>query len=163
MILNYNQFIKVAVIMLSINITVILINSFIGSYISPILQSRINQKVKIDIFNKVRTLEIDNFDNQEFYDEYYFVLNNAQSSIFGLIDILRSMLTNIFSSIGIVSIIIYYNKISVFLIFLGVIISTYFSFKIKKLKFNSELELIHEYCLHIRPVESIFRPLSASK
>ncbi len=141
---NKEFFLQNILLLLAITITVLLINSIILEYITPILQTKISYKIRKDIYQKNISNKLNKLLKASYYEDYYFVLQKSLDSFIGIISTLGQLFSNILSIIGISSIIIYYNASSLLIILIGVIISFSLSMKNESKRYNLRLKITEQ-------------------
>jgi ATP-binding cassette subfamily B protein len=92
-------------IMIFIGITVAvfaamaLYNSFIQGYVSPVTNATLNKKLYQKLFKKSRNVELECFENSDFYDKYTLAMKNADTRLYETVDQLFSVLFGFIASI----------------------------------------------------------------
>ncbi|MCR4901022.1 MAG: ABC transporter ATP-binding protein/permease [Treponema sp.] len=92
-------------IMIFIGITVAifasmaLYNSFILGYIKPTCDATINKKLYQKLFKKSRNVELECFENAEFYDKYTLAMKNADTRLIETVDMLFGLIFGFIASI----------------------------------------------------------------
>ncbi len=152
---NKTLFPIVLFIMIVVSISINLINTITGNCIYPILTSRINKKIQKDIYIKSQDYNINHFNDNNFYNMYYFVLQNSRSTIISTTNMIGTILTNFISIGGIVVIVSKYDYYSLLIVLIGVIISSLFSIKLQKNRYDYNLETV-EPTRKINYIDRIF-------
>lgn len=57
------------------------VNGNIGYLLKPIMQNNIIEKIQNDIYEKAKQFNFEQFENKDFYNLYYFVIENGKSGI----------------------------------------------------------------------------------
>lgn len=92
-------------IMIFIGITVVvfaamaLYNSFIQGYVSPVTNATLNKKLYQKLFKKSRNVELECFENSDFYDKYTLAMKNADTRLYETVDQLFSVFFGFIASI----------------------------------------------------------------
>lgn len=151
-------FLMIIGVMLLVSIVIAIINGSASYLYEPLLQNRIIEKIQGDIYAKAKTFNLEEYDNEEFYDLYYFVAENGKTGILNAITLITGILTSLMSVIGISSIILQYDFMVISCAFIGVGISCMCSirmknlqhkFKIESIPYNREINYIHRiFYLH---------------
>lgn len=124
-------FLMIIGVMLLLSVVIAIINGSASYLYEPLLQNRIIEKIQGDIYAKAKTFNLEEYDNEEFYDLYYFVAENGKTGILNAITLTTGILTSLMSVIGISSIILQYK------------------FKIESIPYNREINYIHRiFYLH---------------
>lgn len=88
-----------------------ILNSLFSQIVSPICMKRVHKSVHDEIFKKICTVELARFDDTEFYNEYIYALNEADSCIINSFNIIFSFFTNIISALLFSSITALYDPV----------------------------------------------------
>ena len=92
-------------IMIFIGITVAvfasmaLYNSYILGSVKPITDAEVNKKLYQKLFKKSRNVELECFENSDFYDKYTLAMKNADTRLYETVDQLFSVLFGFIASI----------------------------------------------------------------
>lgn len=152
---NKTLFPIILFIMIAVAICINLINTTTSNCIYPILTSRINKKIQQDIYIKSQDYDIEYFNDSNFYNIYYFILQNSRNTIMSTTNMIGTFLTNIISIGGIVVIVSKYDYYSLIIVLTGVIMSALFSMKLQKNRYNYNLETV-EPTRKINYIDRIF-------
>lgn len=79
--------------------TIALYNSFIQGYVAPVANATLNKKLYQKLFKKSRNVELECFENSEFYDKYTLAMKNADTRLYETVDQLFSVLFGFIASI----------------------------------------------------------------
>ncbi|MGM8224005.1 ABC transporter ATP-binding protein (plasmid) [Clostridium perfringens] len=139
---NFKSFISTIVIITILIIVINLLNMIANYRLEPFMRNRINKKIQEDIYIKSFDYDISDFDNKQFFDLYYFVLENSKETIINMVSQFSVLLTNLFSIGGIAAIVINYDLLTLLLVFTGVIFSTIFSLKFQNSQYKFKLDTI---------------------
>lgn len=120
------------------------ISSIISNIVMPLISESITKGINYDFFNKKLSMNLNELDNPNFYDEYYYIVENFKSAAVSTIQNISLLISSIITS----SILIYYLSsmdISLLIITcLGVFGSFVFSMITKKLYFKLNIEKVSE-------------------
>lgn len=72
-----------------------------NNVISPILSERLTQKFHLKIFKKAESVDLECFDNPDFYNNYIWTMNQAGGRALGVIDAFANVVNNIISTCAI--------------------------------------------------------------
>lgn len=145
-------FLMIICLMLLLSVVIAIINGSASYLYEPLLQNRIIEKIQSDIYAKAKTFNLEEYDNEEFYDLYYFVAENGKTGILNAITLTTGILTSLMSVMGISSIILQYDFWVISCAFIGVGISCLcsmrmenlqYKFKIESVPYNREINYIH--------------------
>lgn len=148
-------FLMIIGVMLLVSIVIAIINGSASYLYEPLLQNRIIEKIQGDIYAKAKTFNLEEYDNEEFYDLYYFVAENGKTGILNAITLITGILTSLMSVIGISSIILQYDFLVISCAFIGVGISCMCSIRMKNLQYKFKIESI-PYNREINYIHRIF-------
>lgn len=143
-VINYNKryFITTIGIMISLIILVNLLNMIANYKLEPFMRNHINKRIQEDIYSKSFDYSISDFDNKNFFDLYYFVLENSKDTIINMITQFSSFLTSLLSIGGVGSLVLRYDIFTIFIVIIGIIISTLLSLNIQKIQYKFKLDTI---------------------
>lgn len=134
------SFLSAIVLMFVISIVLSFVNGNIGYLLEPIMQNKINEKIQNTIYDKAKKFDLEEFENKDFYNLYYFVIENGKSVIVKSVNMISSILTCVLSSFGICGIVIQYDFIVVLISGIGVVISYVCSMKMKQMQHNLKID-----------------------
>ena len=77
-------FLMIIGVMLLLSVVIAIINGSANYLYEPLLQNRIIEKIQGDIYAKAKTFNLEEYDNEEFYDLYYFVAEKRRCEIFSV-------------------------------------------------------------------------------
>lgn len=141
--------------MLLLSVVIAIINGSASYLYEPLLQNRIIEKIQSDIYAKAKTFNLEEYDNEEFYDLYYFVAENGKTGILNAITLTTGILTSLMSVMGISSIILQYDFWVISCAFIGVGISCLCSMRMKNLQYKFKIESV-PYNREINYIHRIF-------
>ncbi len=76
-----------------------LYNSFILGYVTPVANATLNKKLYQKLFKKSRNVELECFENSDFYDKYTLAMKNADTRLYETVDQLFSVFFGFIASI----------------------------------------------------------------
>ena len=132
-------FLMIICLMLLLSVVIAIINGSASYLYEPLLQNRIIEKIQSDIYAKAKTFNLEEYDNEEFYDLYYFVAENGKTGILNAITLTTGILTSLMSVMGISSIILQYDFWVISCAFIGVGISCLCSMRMKNLQYKCKI------------------------
>lgn len=139
---NVSGFLSAIVLMFVISIVLSMVNGNIGYLLEPIMQNNITEKIQNDIYEKAKQFYFEEFENKDFYNLYYFVIENGKSSIVKSVNMILGILTCILSSFGICGIVLQYDFVVVIIAGIGVVISYVCSMQMKQIQHNFKIDTI---------------------
>lgn len=148
-------FLMIICLMLLLSVVIAIINGSASYLYEPLLQNRIIEKIQSDIYAKAKTFNLEEYDNEEFYDLYYFVAENGKTDILNAITLTTGILTSLMSVMGISSIILQYDFWVISCAFIGVGISCLCSMRMKNLQYKFKIESV-PYNREINYIHRIF-------
>lgn len=148
-------FLSIAGIMFALSVTIAVINGSASYLYEPLLQNRIIEKIQGDIYKKAKSFNLEEYEDERFYNLYYFVVENGKTGIINSISLTTGVLTSLLSVIGISSIILHYNILIIMCVFAGVFVSCFCSMKMKKVQYEYKIEAI-PYNREINYIHRIF-------
>lgn len=148
-------FLMIICLMLLLSVVIAIINGSASYLYEPLLQNRIIEKIQSDIYAKAKTFNLEEYDNEEFYDLYYFVAENGKTGILNAITLTTGILTSLMSVMGISSMILQYDFWVISCAFIGVGISCLCSMRMKNLQYKFKIESV-PYNREINYIHRIF-------
>lgn len=145
-------FLVIAGVMFILSVVIAVINGTASYLYEPLLQNHIIEKIQGDIYKKAKNFTLEKYEDEEFYNLYYFVVENGRNGILNAITLTTGVLTSLLSVLGITAIIVQYDVYIIMCVFIGVLLSCLCSIKMKKVQyeykiaaipFNREIDYIH--------------------
>ena len=133
--------------------TMALYNSFVLGYIKPTSDTEVNKKLYQMLFKKSRNVELECFENSEFYDKYTLAMKNADTRIIETVDTFFGLFFGFIASIFAFIFMFQVDKFSVAFIFLPIIGNFYF----RRLNSHIEYQRNKEMAPHNRRIDYINR------
>lgn len=135
-------------ITISIYLLLHLFNTIIGSiFINvkfPIWDLKIKNGISKTLYDKYISIDLSDINNSEFYNKYIRALNEADQRSVQVLNILQYFLSNLFSALGILSVIAILNPVLIIFSILPVISSFFINMKITKERYHYEMSLTQE-------------------
>ncbi|MDD7534984.1 MAG: ABC transporter ATP-binding protein [Treponema sp.] len=101
-------------------------NSYILGSVKPVTDAEINKKLYQKLFKKSRNVELECFENSDFYDKYTLAMKNADTRLIETVDQLFGLLFGFVASICAFVFMFQVDSLSVFFILLPIIGNFYF-------------------------------------
>ena len=133
--------------------SIALYNSFILGYISPVADATLNKKLYQKLFKKSRNVELECFENSDFYDKYTLAMKNADKQLLGTVDQLFGVFFGFIASICAFIFMFQVDRLSVIFIFLPIIGNFYF----RRLNTHVDYQRNKEMAPHNRRIDYINR------
>ena len=133
--------------------TMALYNSFIQGYVAPVANASLNKQLYQKLFKKSRNVELECFENSDFYDKYTLAMKNADVRLYETVDQLFGVLFGFVASIFAFVFMFQVDKLSVAFIFLPIIGNFYF----RRLNTHVDYERNKEMAPHNRRIDYINR------
>lgn len=152
---NISYFFTLVFFVFILTLAINILNNSLSHYFTPILNNKINKKIKQDIYDAYLNYSSNEINNPEFYDLYSYVLNNSVSSLSSVVSILGNMLSNIFSIIGISALFSQYDKTTLLIIYASVLLGFIITTVLEKKRYNFNIELV-PYHRAFNYIERIF-------
>lgn len=148
-------FLVIIGLMFLLSVTIAVINGSANYLYEPLLQNRIIEKIQGDIYKKAKSFNLEEYENEKFYDLYYFVVENGKTGIINSITLTTGVLTSLLSVAGISSIILQYDLLIITCTFVGVSVSCLCSLRMKKIQYKYKIETV-PYNREINYIHRIF-------
>ena len=133
--------------------TMSLYNSFIQGYVAPVANASLNKQLYQKLFKKSRNVELECFENSDFYDKYTLAMKNADTRLYETVDQLFGVLFGFIASIFAFIFMFQVDKLSVAFILLPIIGNFYF----RRLNTHVDYERNKEMAPHNRRIDYINR------
>ena len=121
--------------------TMALYNSFIQGYIAPITNTSLNKQLYQKLFKKSRNVELECFENSDFYDKYTLAMKNADTRLYETVDTLFGVLFGFIASIFAFIFMFQVDKLSVLFILFPIIGNFYFRRLINHLEYARQTDM----------------------
>ena len=134
-------------IMIFIGITVAvfasmaLYNSFIQGYVAPLANASLNKQLYQKLFKKARNVELECFENSDFYDKYTLAMKNADTNLYNTVDQLFGLLFGFVASICAFIFMFKVDSFSVAFILLPIIGNFYFRILNSRIDYQRNKEM----------------------
>ena len=134
-------------IMIFIGITVAvfasmaLYNSYIQGYVAPVANASLNKQLYQKLFKKARNVELECFENSDFYDKYTLAIKNADTNLYNTVDQLFGVLFGFVASICAFVFMFKVDKLSVTFILLPIIGNFYFRILNSRIDYKRNKEM----------------------
>lgn len=123
-------------------ITLQIICIIIDERFLPICEEKVKYKIEMDLYNEAEKKEISLFDNSKFYNQYFFVLTNSKINIMDLANNIIILFNQIILSISLIGIIISYDFLVIFIIFIFLIFDAFINLYKSKIMHNKFFAMI---------------------
>ena len=133
--------------------TMALYNSFIQGYVAPVANASLNKQLYQKLFKKSRNVELECFENSDFYDKYTLAMKNADTRLYETVDQLFGVLFGFFASIFAFIFMFQVDHLSVAFILLPIIGNFYF----RRLNSHVDYERNKDMAPHNRRIDYINR------
>lgn len=112
-----------------------------NNILSPKFQQILHVKIQKRFFEKVRTIELERYDDPEFYNEFILAMQYADSYATTALGNLSSLIGHAFSLAAIVSVLAYVDLVAMLITFFSAVLAMILSSKAQKLEFKKSIEL----------------------
>ncbi len=133
---------------LSIYLFIQLINAIMRNWLSnvnfPIWDMKIKNGISKMLYSKYVSIDLSDMDNSEFYDKYVRALNEADQRSVQVLNTLQYFLSNLFSALGVLSVVAILDPILIFFSVIPVITSFFINIRINKERYDYEMALTKE-------------------
>ena len=127
---------------LSIQLISIICNLFFVEYKFPVWDRVITTNISKELYSKYLTINVSDINNTDFFDRYIKALEDADNRIPQILSTFQAFLTNVFSSIGIITVLISINPILIVFSLTPVFISYIANLNIVKKRYKYEMSSI---------------------
>ena len=130
--------VSIYLLMHLINITV---SSVFTNIKFPIWDMKIKNQISKTLYDKYVTIDLAKMDNPEFYDKYIRALGEADQRSVQVLNTLMYFLTNLFSALGILSVVAVLNPVLIIFSVLPVISSFFINMNITRARYDYDMSL----------------------
>jgi len=141
---NKINFSTIALMIFFVALTYILIIMFakwFENYYKPSTIPAIQKKLLKKLYNKSIEVDVENFDNPEFYDNFIWSMQQMDSGAIAVIDDMCNLLRNIIISVSIFGILLTINYIILITIFFSVGVTVFLYYFIIRINFQKEVAI----------------------
>ena len=110
----------------------------------PIWDLKIKNGISKTLYEKYVSIDLSDINDSEFYNKYIRALNEADERSVQILNTLQYFLSNLFSTLGVLSVIVLLNPALIFFSIIPVISSFFINMKITKERYNYEMSLTQE-------------------
>ncbi len=121
--------------------TMALYNSFIQGYVAPVANASLNKQLYQKLFKKSRNVELECFENSDFYDKYTLAMKNADTRLYETVDQLFGLLFGFIASICAFVFMFQVDHLSVTFILLPIIGNFYFRILNSRIDYQRNKEM----------------------
>ena len=118
-----------------------LYNSYIQGYVAPVANASLNKQLYQMLFKKSSNVELECFENSDFYDKYTLAMKNADTNLYNTVDQLFGVLFGFVASIFAFLFMFQVDKLSVAFILFPIIGNFFFRRLINKLEYLRQQDL----------------------
>ena len=118
-----------------------LYNSFIQGSVKPTTDAEINKKLYQKLFKKSRNVELECFENSDFYDKYTLAMKNADTRLVETVDMLFGLLFGFIASICAFIFMFQVDRLSVAFILLPIIGNFFFRILNSRIDYKRNKEM----------------------
>lgn len=91
---NTYSFCIALLILVMVSILIAAINGSVNYLIEPVLKNKVIEHIQGDIFLKAQSFNLEEFENKDFYDLYYFVTEHGTEGIINTVSLICGLLAN---------------------------------------------------------------------
>ena len=118
-----------------------LYNSILNGKIYPIARAHVNKGLYLKLFKKSRNVELECFENSDFYDKYTLAMEKADERLVQTVEVVFGAVFGLIASICAFAFMFHVDKISVLFILFPVIGNFVFNRKISKLDYERNKDM----------------------
>ena len=139
--LSFSNVMSIVGLMAILQISNQILQSVFGSRIIPIQKLKLHSKLQSDLFNKATYMDLECYDNPDFYNNFILSLNEIDNRANNVINEFGQLLSRVLSVITISAILFTIEPILILCTILVVILSSLFQRKINKIGFNRNMSM----------------------
>ena len=118
-----------------------LYNSYIQGYVAPVANARLNKGLYQKLFKKSSNVELECFENSDFYDKYTLAMKNADTNLYNTVDQLFGVMFGCVASIFAFFFMYQVDKLSVLFIIFPIIGNFFFRRLINRLEYLRQQDM----------------------
>lgn len=122
-------------------IIVDILNNFFDSYVHKIAKLKIHKGIHSIIFQKIQTVDLENYDNVEFYNDYIWTLEKADAEIISSYENIFKMIEYFGNAVTLFSVTLFYDKLLLLFVIIPLIINVLLGNYISRLEYLYETEI----------------------
>lgn len=122
---NMELVLYILIIYTSISVFIQFIQSILQERIIPMQEEKVKYTIEINLYKEAERKELSLFDDSEFYDRYFFVLTNGKNNIINIVDNIIELISQIFMTVSMIGVVVYYDISMIFIVIFFVIISNF--------------------------------------
>ena len=123
-----------------VSIIVYLLDLHLNTVVTPKISIILSRKLNEEIINKAQKIDLECYDNNEFYNNYTKALLETDNRVWSVFNNIISLFSNIFTTIGIISVILSIDPILIIFVTITILIRTFIIPKINKIRYNFNQE-----------------------
>lgn len=113
-----------------------------NTVLKPLLSEKLQAKVQKQLFDKSVQMELERYDDPEFYDSFIMAMGNTGSFAMGAMSNLSAVIKFTFTIIAMVGVLSYVDVTAMLIIVASTVLSAVFTSRIRKISFEREQALI---------------------
>ncbi len=137
---DWHLFISIIIIMVLADFLTKSLNSVMSYHVNSHIMWKFNHGINIELMKNCVELDLESFDNSEFYNKYTLALKTADGVAYKVFGQAFSLLTNILNFISVISVLILLDPIVILFALAGVAINLIISIMIQKLNHKLDVE-----------------------
>lgn len=135
---GFQRIVLMAFVFIAIQLAMILLkHCFTELYKRP-REIEVRAKVKLELFNKIKNLDLDSYDNKSFYDKYTLAFSASENTAFDAFESILKLLSSIISTVTLGVLIIHLTPILIIIPLVGSAISLSSNFFRNRYAINHE-------------------------
>lgn len=135
-----NSFCLYIVLIVIVGVFTITVNAILNNITVPKILNSIRNEIYRMIFVKYMEYDYEQVNTKEFYDSYFYVLENSEESFVSIVKALGDFITSLITIIGVVYLVANYNYFVIVCILVLVLVSFLCSIKIEKTQYNFRID-----------------------
>ncbi len=138
---DFIDIMQVILIIFGISIIVTLINNILNEYWTPSVNERITRIYNNKLFHVSETMDIQNFDDEKYYNKYYMVMVTAEERITKTLENVVQLVCNITSVLMLGTMFLMLSKVTLVVIMITFILAVVKNILFSKMEYNLDIKI----------------------
>ena len=117
------------------------INDWVNTYVQPIAKNKIHKSVHQMIFKKICTIDLEKFDDAQFYDKYIWTLEKASDQMMQCLENYMKIISSIISMVSIVALICTASPVVIVFSVIPMVFVSFFGKKFNQIEYECDQEI----------------------
>lgn len=120
------------------------VESIFNSISVPKMTQNLNYKMQMELFSKAKEMDIEKYDDPNFYNDFILSMNNADTKAIEIVGTINTFIYNLTSITAMVTLIVSLDIIGVIFALINVVAAYFLNIRTAKLNYDKNIEHIHQ-------------------